>query len=140
MRKAIRTKPPVKKGPRARALASHLEIAVDEASELIESGDYLVLTDKEADSKARECILESVWAFTPAFLAAHLKEGVSVDVVTAIQGNGKCEDNNTALLSLIGDVDHFVDDAISSDGRGHLMSFYDGEEIELGKFYGYRVN
>ena len=56
----------------------------------------------------------------------------------------KCESSNDAILSLIKDVDHFVDDAISSDGRGHFMSTYDGceneEEINKNTYYIYRTN
>lgn len=105
---------------------------------------YLVLTDSEADDKCRERILDSVWAFRSEFLSCHLKKGVDRNVVKLIQSNDKYESNNAAILSLIGDVDHFVDDAIRSDGRGHFLSRYDGEENEVfGKtfrYYIYRVN
>lgn len=103
--------------------------------------EFLILSDEEADSRAKDAILETVWAFRPEFLAAHLKEGVNQEVIELIQSNVKCEDNNKAILSLIDDVDHFVDDAIRADGRGHFLSSYDGEEIELAhNFFAYRIN
>jgi hypothetical protein len=112
-------------------LAERLNIKSNEVQDLIDSGDYLLLTDAEADEKAREFILDSVWAFNASFLAAHAVEGVDEDAIKAIQSNNRCESNNSVLLRLIADVDHFVSDAIASDGRGHFMSSYDGEEIEL---------
>lgn len=52
-----------------------------------------------------------------------------------------CESANSLVKSLIVDLDHFVSDAISADGRGHFLSGYDGVEIELdGDFYAYRTN
>lgn len=134
---------------KTQALAKYLKVEQSEIetsrydNDTLEHGreEYLVLTDEEADSRAKDAILESAWAFRPEFLAAHLKEGVDQEVVELIQSNGKCEDNNKAILSLIDDVDHFVDDAIKADGRGHFLSHYDGEEIELsGGLYAYRNN
>jgi hypothetical protein len=51
-----------------------------------------------------------------------------------------CESANPIIEALIEDMDHFVSDAISSDGRGHFISRYDGEENEEGEFYIYRTN
>lgn len=106
------------------------------------NNDYLVLTDEEADEKAKEYILDSVWAFTPSFLASFT--GFDIEVFEAIQNNGRCESNNSAILSMIEDEDEFVSDAISADGRGHFMSTYDGEENEETvngeTFYIYRIN
>ena len=42
-----------------------------------------------------------------------------------------CESANELVLALIDDMDKFVSDAISSDGRGHFLSYYDGEEQEI---------
>jgi hypothetical protein len=129
------------------ALAKYLEVEIEEVEEgysddTFEVGrkEYLVLTDDEADEKAKEYILESVWAFNPDFLAAHAREGIDADVIKAIQANEKCEGNNKALLALIEDKEHFVSDAILSDGRGHFLNTYDGEENEEGEFFIYRTN
>jgi hypothetical protein len=122
-------------------LSKSLGLSRREALELIKSGEYLVLSDSDADEKCRELILETVWSFNPAFLAGHLKNGVSQEVIELIQSNGRCESNNEAILSLIDDVDNFVNDAIACDGRGHFMAHYDHEEIDLGNnYYAYRLN
>jgi hypothetical protein len=107
-----------------------------------EVNGYIVLTDDEADEKAKECILDSVWAFNPSFLAS--ETGIDVEVFEAIQNNNRCESNNQAILSMIDDEEEFVSSAISADGRGHFMSSYDGNENEetVGDttFYIYRIN
>jgi hypothetical protein len=104
--------------------------------------EWLVLTDAEATAKAAEYISESVWAFKPEFLAAH--SDCTAEVFKLLQDSGKCEDLNTPIKSMIRDWDHFVQDAIKSDGRGHFMCSYDGEEYESkvnGQwFFAYRVN
>ena len=51
-----------------------------------------------------------------------------------------CESANDTILALIDDLDEFVQDAISSDGRGHFLSSYDGEEVETENYYIYRIN
>jgi hypothetical protein len=102
--------------------------------------EYMVLLDSEADERAKENIKEDIWAFNSYFLASHAKDGIDVDVIGAIQDNGKCESNNKALTALIKDYDHFVNDAIRCDGRGHFMNIYDGEENEMGEYFIYRLN
>lgn len=115
---------------------------IDEYNEDDYNNDYLILTDSEADEKCKQCILDSVWAFSPSFLSSFT--GFDIEVFEAIQNNGRCESNNDAILSMIKDEDDFVSDAISEDGRGHFMSFYDGNENEENvngtTFYIYRQN
>ena len=127
-----------------KTLAKYLEVVtLDTYDDLFVDGseEWRVLTDTEANTAAREAILESVWAFRPEFLAAHTVAGVDAETIRTIQENDKCESNNAVLTRLIDDVDHFVDDAIKADGRGHFLSSYDSEEIELpGNLFAYRVN
>ncbi len=107
-----------------------------------ERDGYIVLTDEEADKKAKEYIIDTLWAFNANFLAG--ETGIDEEVFKAIQDNGRCESNNTAIERLIDDIDSFVESAISADGRGHFMSSYDGNEneevIEGERFYIYRIN
>ena len=139
------------KNEKVKALQNHLELDKDEVNEItLEDGEcfhygdkeYLVLTDDEADEKAKDYIKDSAWAFNSSFLASHSKGDVDEEVFKCL--SEKCESSNDAILSLIKDVDHFVDDAISSDGRGHFMSTYDGceneEEINKNTYYIYRTN
>ncbi len=112
----------------------------DEAQSDFDSEDYLVLTDEEADEAVREDIEEMVWAFTPSFLSAHT--GVDEEVFEALAD--RCEDNNDSYKRMIKDFDAFVEDAVSSDGRGHFLAQYDHEENEITfngiTYYIYRRN
>ena len=105
-------------------------------------GEYLVLTDEEADRRAKEYILDSLWAFNACFIADHTKQGYSTALEESIkQVQGKmCEGANNMVLALIDDIDEFIDDAISADGRGHFLAGYDGEENEQDSFFIYREN
>lgn len=95
-----------------------------------EDGDYQVLTDSEADDKAEEYIKDSLWACNSSFLSG--VTGFDVSIFEAIQANDKCEGNNEAILQLVGDnFESLVQDAISSDGRGHFLNTYDGNETEF---------
>ena len=118
------------------ALAKHLDLDNEDLKMIEESNDYysfggrdyLVLTDDEADEKAKEYILDTAWAFNSSFLSCHSKGDVDEEVFKVL--SEKCESSNDAVLSLIDDKDDFVKDAISSDGRGHFLSQYDGNENE----------
>jgi hypothetical protein len=106
----------------------------------IDGIDYLVLTDSEADDRVAEYIEDSLWAFTPNFLSS--VTGVDVSVFEAIQANGEYDDNNGAILSIISatntDMREVVEEAVRWDGRGHFLSQYDGEEVEVyadGEYY-----
>jgi hypothetical protein len=136
--------------PRVMALSKYLELTKEETEENIRyasddtyyfgNEDYMVLTDDEADEKVAEYIKETVWAFNPSFLSCH--SGIDEDVFKLLQE--KCESANEAILKLIKDLDHFVEDAVRSDGRGHFLSSYDGEENEQEHnnetYYIYRTN
>jgi len=89
----------------------------DEAQNDFDSEHYLVYTDEEADEAVRENIEGMVWAFTPSFLSAHT--GVDEEIFVALAD--RCEDNNDSYKRMIKDFDHFVDDAVSCDGRGHFL-------------------
>ena len=131
-----------------RALGKHLDLNNEDLKMIKENGDYLyfddreflVLNDDEAEKKAKEYIKDSAWSFNPSFLASHSK--VDEDVFKCL--SEKCESSNEAVLSLIDDFDDFVEDAIASDGRGHFISSYDGderiEEIEGTEYFIYRIN
>ena len=114
----------------------------EDVGELEEYGDYLVLTDSEADEAAKDAILDSAWAFNPSFLSS--ETGIDEEVFEAIQDNGRCESNNDAILSCIADEDSFVEAAIAADGRGHFLATYDGNENEQEfngqTYYIYRTN
>jgi hypothetical protein len=136
--------------PRIHALAKHLSCEVNDISIArygdntfdAEGGEYLVLTDCEADELAAERIIESLWAFNAEFISSHTKHGfddVQLSAIKEMQGR-LCESANSIVEALIVDLDQFILDAISCDGRGHFISSYDGDENESGEFYIYRTN
>jgi len=107
--------------------------------------EWMVLTNSEANEKASEVIKDLVWSFNSSFLSQ--ETCIDEEVFKAIQSNNNCEDNNLAMLSIIKatcGLDEFIESAISSDGRGHSLSNYDGQEIEVEinskYYYFYRVN
>lgn len=106
--------------------------------------EYLVLTDSEADECAKEYILESVWSFNKSFLDSHSQAIAEMDNEVFSKIQEMCEGANRTILRLIDDVDHFIDDAIMADGRGHFLASYDNEEneVELGgeMYFIYRTN
>ena len=110
--------------PQTIILAKHLGVDLDDAQAEIDSEDYLVYTDEEADEAVREAIEESLWAFTPSFLSAHTDVDEEVFVALA----GRCEENNDSYKRMIKDFDAFVEQAVSADGRGHFLAGYDHEE------------
>lgn len=99
------------------ALAIHQDIYYSEAVDLIDSEDYWVLTDKEADERADlQCqyYLEDVLSQIPAYLHMYFNDS------------------------------QYISDIISDD-RGHLLSTYNGSEDSItldngSVFYIYRRN
>ena len=110
--------------------------------------EYKVLTDAEADEETKNQIIDSLWAFNADFILQHTEfynnstdreDKEFCDSLKQLQGS-ICESANSIVKALIRDIDEFVTDAIDADGRGHFLSFYDGEEHEQDKFFIYRTN
>lgn len=105
---------------------------------------YIVLTDEEADEKAAQYIRESLWAFNASFIIDHSKLPHEAEGMIKSWQAEKCEDANDTIEALIDDMDVFIEDAISADGRGHFITSYDGNENEETvngeRFYIYRMN
>jgi hypothetical protein len=122
------TKSRSKYSAQVRALAAHLKVKPSTISECRfgdnqyestdEPGEYLVLTDSEADQVASE----------------QLDSYIEECILDQLPENLRCYFDN----------DSFKRDALISDGRGHTISSYDGEENEEkidGEYYFiYRVN
>lgn len=135
---------------RIEVLAKYLDCQPDEISEAkygentFEHGSRgcLVLTDLEADEAGKAAIKDSLWAFNLEFISSHTKHGLEDCQIKAMrEAQGQlCESFSPIVEALIEDMDHFCDDAMSADGRGHFLSDYDGEENEEGEYYIYRTN
>ena len=130
------------------ALAKFLEISIEDITETdwgtleADGSEFLVLTDKEADAKAYEEIEESLWAFKAEFIIDMCRFSGGEKSLTAMQRES-CENCNEFIKAMIEGtcgLDKFVDVAIESDGRGHFISMYDGEETEQDEYFIYRVN
>lgn len=92
--------------------------------------EWVLCTYELAEERAKDYILESVWAFNASFISSH--SDIDSDIIAAVQANDKCESNNDLLLKIINDKDYFVSDAIGCDGLGHFLNSYEDECIELG--------
>lgn len=100
---------------------------------------YLILTEEEADKKAKEEILNSLWIFNPDFLVDYInydynsteeKKALILGLLT-IQ-NKLCENANKIIEILVKDnLEDLINDAIESDGRGAFLSTYNGEEEDI---------
>jgi len=132
---------------RKTALAKFLSVKQNEISKSkycdqefnYENQTYLVLTDRQANLRTKEYILDMIWAFKASFLARYIP--LEIEDIEVIQT--KCESSNNAFLTLLGNKKNkFVADAIRSDGRGHFLSGYDGHENydHKSKYYIYRTN
>jgi hypothetical protein len=131
------------------ALANFLGCEVEEITEgyaenLYEYGneEYLVLTEEEAEDRAKTDILDSLWAFNTDFILEHTNIDWNDRIEKAMKKMQEelCEDANEIVKAMITDLDEFVQDAIDTDGRGHFLSRYDGEENEEGEYFIYRTN
>ena len=130
------------------ALAKFLEIGIEDITETdwgtleADGSEFLVLTDEEADAKAYEEIEESLWAFNADFIIDMCGFSGGEKSLIAMQRES-CEDCNEFIKAMIEGtcgMDSFVESAIESDGRGHFISGYDGEEVEQDEYFIYRVN
>lgn len=108
--------------------------------------EYAVGTDEEADEAVKENIKSSLWAFNASFILEHSKAKYSSELEKSLKEMQVklCEGCNDLVEALIEDMDKFVDNAVSADGRGRFLSTYDSEEEEITidneTFYAYRLN
>jgi len=98
----------------------------------VDGDEYAVATNEDkADEAAAAYIKDSLWAFTAEFIIDHSKLPYdAIEMIRSFQQD-KCEDANDTIAALIENMDEFVSDAISTDGRGHFLSPYDGKETSL---------
>ena len=129
------------------ALAKYLEISAEDINETnwgtLEAGggEFLVLTDEEADDKAYIEIEESLWAFNADFIIDMCGFSGGEKSLIAMQRES-CEDCNDFIKAMIKGtcgLDSFIEAAIESDGRGHFIATYDFEEVEQDEYFIYRV-
>ncbi len=120
------------------ALADELKVDPDDAKMWIDNGDYLVLTDEEANEAVADYIKESLWIFDTTFIINECEIDHSLEDTLRTFQEGKREGANDAIRSLINDIDDFINSAIVVYGRGHYLADYDGYELEHGDYFIYR--
>jgi len=106
-------------------------------------GEYLILTDEEADEAVKESILSSVEYFNPDWVSYY----TSIDDEEAIRAIQDTRNANETLISLMkaeNRLEDFIEDSVSADGRGHFLNTYDGSEYEekvnRTDYYIYQIN
>ena len=142
-----------------KALAEFLGIEADaiEKDEHVENrfyadgGEFLVLTDKEADKAAAEEIEFSLWAFNADFiiektgLSRKMSDYEAKSVIESLRKmqESTCESCNEFIKAVIAGtcgLENFTLAAINADGRAHFLATYDDKENESGDYYIYRTN
>ena len=102
----------------------------------LDGSEYLfAATDEDAERAALDAARGSLWAFSLDFLRHYLPDSVSEDshAFRALQdAQGKtCESFGPILEGLLGSrCEEALRDAIATDGRGHFLASYDGNEDE----------
>jgi hypothetical protein len=124
---------------------SKFQYDLDECQEFLDKEDYIVCDDVEADELCSDLIKELLWAFNARFISS--VTDLDASIFEAIQNNNKCESNNEPIRQLIDStcgIEYFIEQAIMSDGRGHFISSYDGQENEVNfkneTYFIYRMN
>ena len=138
------------------ALAHHLDVTPApiepgwrEQVFTVDGQDWLVLDDESAEEEARASYEESLWAFHADFLVEYMPANIPIEAIRALQ-EALYEDASPVLAAMLGNdrLDDLLDDANATDGRGLVLSSWNGEEVELplevrsGRtvmYYGYRV-
>ena len=95
--------------------------------------EFLVTPGDIASKKlAKITIQEMAWAFDAEFILKHSKIDTSADTITALKKvqRALCEEANPIILAMIKVFDKFAQDAIATDGIGHFLSPYDGQETK----------
>lgn len=147
------TKDPGLKKHKLATLAAFLKCQPDDLTEIewkhwgldtfvLDSQEYAIGTNAEADKACAEYIEETAWAFNAEFIISQCD--LPYELAEPIQAwqEKKCESANEGIAALIKKtcgMESFVRTAIACDGRGHFLSGYDGEENKKDKFYIYKV-
>jgi len=106
--------------------------------------EYLILTDKEAIARVDCIIRDTVENFSTEFIKLFVNLSESVieeiktydnarEVLTEAIEEWDCEEGGCGMCN-------FIDKAIDTVGRGHLLSPYHGGEKEVGNYFIYKIN
>lgn len=108
--------------------------------------EYLILNREDREKEVRNYICDTIEYFNPDFLSR--LTGIEEEAFKGISEHRGANKLVTAIINGTCGMDKLVEEAVDSDGYGHFLSPYSGEEIELPInmdwdfeiFYAYRVN
>lgn len=109
------------------------ENSIEDEIELnVEGAIYLILTEERAETRARDYILETLWAFQPGFLAnvTGIDEDV-FDALNALDGQSGATEAILALIEYTCGIDTLVAESIRTDDYGPFLNSYDGETMNV---------
>jgi hypothetical protein len=116
--------------------------------------EYLICSNMQATQRAGDDIKQSLWAFDTGFIVEHSTPEAIKTFCERIGANtyddspftaihsycaDVCEGANYLIEKMITDINQFIEDAISIDGRGHFLSTYDGIEYNVHENYIYQL-
>jgi len=121
--------------------------SIGETPPNIEPNDWAIYSDSGADMACKDYIEETIGYFNASFLAnvTKLPEEVFVSIQEHHTSETTINESIMAIVRATCGLDRLVEQAIKTDGRGHFLSSWDGEEIELGEidgkeYFAYRIN
>lgn len=126
-----------------KTLAKYLLVSKKIAKQLIQNGDYIVLTDKEATFKASKVIIQNLSSFDTEFILDHsftLKMLFTTEEFKEFKRNKNELYINDLIEQTLDDLNDFIYDAIKYNGRENFISFVGGTEIKLNNLYIYQLS
>jgi hypothetical protein len=107
--------------------------------------EWLILSEKSREIRARNYIRNTAWAFNTQFIASHARCDLD-NAAQAALGEAQralCESANALVHGLVRSFREFADEAISADGYAHFLNTYDEREHEFkigdNWFFAYRT-
>ena len=107
--------------------ATHYGLPVVE----VDGCEYAIARDDdEVLTACRENIEDMLWACSTSFLLRHMSIPAAFEPALKAIQHDQCESCNDMIRECIADMDALVQEAYDTDGAGHFLSAYDGNEDE----------
>lgn len=112
----------------AKDIQREILISAEDKETIKEGAGYYIDSSLDSRTKTLKHYLdetESFWAFKSDFIVNYIDSNLTADDIKELQE--LCERSNHIIKALIEKkIDSFCQDAILSDGIGHLMNPFDG--------------
>ena len=98
----------------------------------VDGEEYAVADDDAAADKAASAAArQSLWAFNSSYIGSFLDLNDNQTKAIGVMQEKLCEDADEIIALLLGTrLGDFLYDAVATDGRGHFLNSYDGEEVD----------